>query len=286
MAILPLENRISTTQKGILYMLAASFFFAAMGALVKIASRSLPFFEVAFFRSFLAFIVLAGITQATGRSVKLTNWGAMVFRSASGCIALICYFFAISRIHLADAVLLNYTSPLFTVLFAALLLGEKMTRRLGVFLMLSLLGVILVLKPTGAILNLGGAVGLTSGLLAAIAYIQVRKLNETETPWTIVYYFVLFSSLISAPFLLYQFVMPTPQTFLVLMGVAMAGLVAQLCMTASYRYATASVGSITSLTTVLIAAIIGMLFFNEHPDALAIAGGLLILLSSFGLSSR
>lgn len=265
---------------GILLMLLASLFFAMMGAFVKVASKTVPFFEVAFFRSLISFLLLASFIRFKKIPIKATNWTGIFIRSVSGCAAFVCYFYALSRINLADAVLLNYTSPIFTVLLAAVFLGEALTGRVLSYLGVAFLGVILVLKPTGDFASLGGIAGLLSGFLAAIAYVQVKQLSKSENSWTIVFFFTLLSTGLTLPFLLIKAVWPSPMTWLALFGVGASGAIAQMCMTASYRRAPASLGSIVSLTTVLIAAVFGLCFFREGLDSWSILGGLLILLSS------
>ncbi|HBN08053.1 MAG TPA: EamA family transporter [Cyanobacteria bacterium UBA8530] len=270
-------EKVSPLLSGILYMLLASLFFAAMGAFVKAASRTIPFFEVAFFRSLISFLILFFLVKLKGIPVKATNWRGLIIRSVSGCAAFVCYFFAISRIHLADAVLLNYTSPFFTVLLAAPLLKEKIDKKILLCLGVAFSGVILVLKPSGSFLNLGGLLGLLSGFLAAIAYIQVKQLSRTENSWTIVFYFTLLSTFLTLPLLFFNSVLPDLNSALLLLGVGASGAIAQVLMTAAYRRIPASIGSVISLATVVLAALLGILFFKEHPDLLDYVGGLLIL---------
>ena len=269
---------------GYLFMVASSLSFAVMGVLVKLASATLPFYEVSFFRAFGGFLLTVGAIAvlrlpATAREPRL-----LVLRGFYGWAALTTYFLAISGLHLADAVLLNYTSPFFTALLAALVLGERITARTVACLVAATAGVALVVGPTGGFWNWYALVALGSAFLAASAYVTIKKANAANPPWVIVAWFSAVASLLTLPFLLYRWVPPTPEGWALLAGAAVTGTLAQVLMTYGYKHARASTASVISLTTPLLAAGLGIGVLGQPPTWGTLAGGALIIAAGVALA--
>lgn len=275
-----------TERFGYMCMIASSLGFAAMGVFVKLASQTLPFGEVAFFRSFgggvLAVIYLLVTREPfQPREIKLLIW-----RGVLGFSSLMTYFLAVSRLALADAVLLNYTNPFFTTLFAAAALGERLTARTLGCLAVATGGVVLVVGPHGSFERVGTAAALSSAVLAAFAYVTVKRANATNTPLVIVIAFSFVAGLLSLPLTLYQYRAPDLHGWLWLLGAAACGTTAQLLMTYAYRHARASTASILTLLTPLAATVGAYFVFHEVPGAGTGVGGALILGAAIALFVR
>ncbi|MBM3267999.1 MAG: DMT family transporter [Candidatus Sericytochromatia bacterium] len=282
----PPARALSPTVRGILWMLVASTFFALMGAAGKAAAAELPAIEVAFFRSFLSFLLIAACAGAQRWDLRVGDRPRMALRALAGTVSLVAYFWALSVMPLAEALLLAHTSPIFTALFAWWLLGEKPTRRSVAGLVLALVGVALLLRPGTAVFGAGGAVALLGAASAGLAYTQVRTLKEEPT-WGIVFWFMLVAWAATLPAMAPTFVMPThPGIWAALAGAGFTATLAQGAMTRSYRLAPAGTASIASLGTVLVATVIGVVAFGEVPGPATWAGGVLILAGTWVAASR
>lgn len=273
-----------TERLGYAFMVGSSLSFGVMGLLVKLASEALPFYEVSFFRAFGGLLLTVTAMAILRLPAQAREPHLLILRGVWGWAALTTYFLAISGLHLADAVLLNYTSPFFTALLAAALLGERLTARTLACLAAATGGVALVVGPTGGFWNWHALAAIGSALLAALAYVTVKKANAANPPWVIVAWFSAVASLLTLPFLWHRYVAPDPRGWALLAGAAVTGTLAQVLMTYGYKHARASTASVISLTTPLIAALLGIGVLGQAPTWGTLAGGTLIIAAGVALA--
>ncbi len=267
--------------KGILYMVLSSFFFALMAAAVKL-SGDIPTIEKLFFRNIVGFLAAACLIYRSGGSYLGNNRRHLLWRSVFGLIALFLYFYAIDNLPLANAVILNQLSPFFVLILSALFLGEKILKAQGAALALALTGVLLVIKPEAGYTVVPALAGLFSAIFAGAAYVEIRHLRHSDHPQTIVFYFTALTTLASLPFLLGgRFIVPSPPQFLALIAVGVFATVGQFFLTHSYRYAEAGDLSIYSYGLTIFSIMTGIILFREIPDAFSFLGVALILSGAF-----
>lgn len=264
-----------------LWMIAASFLFACMGVCVKLAATTHSAVEITFYRSFISLILMYGLVRLRGVSLKTAQWRWQVTRGAVGFSALFGYFYAITLLPLATAVTLNYTSAIFLALYLGFA-GMQMRKGMLGALVLGLVGVVMLLKPTfHADQLVGGLVGLGSGVLAGMAYFSVRELGARGEPETrTVFYFSLVSSVGAGVWLLFSEIHAVDQhSGLLLLGVASFATVAQLAMTRAYSRGKTLMSAALAYSTVIFSSLFGMLLWGEVLDASAWAAIGLIILS-------
>jgi len=259
---------------GFALLSAASF--AAMAACVRVASSDLPQTEVVFFRNFIALLMLLPLMHHNHVSLRTKRFPLHLLRALSGLAAMYLYFYALQGLHLADALMLNYTSPVFIALFAVLWLKEDWTlaRRWG--LGLSLVGLALLFHPSANVVSLTGLTGLASGALAGLALTVTKRLSDTDDPVSIVVWFALIASMVSAIPLLWSFVWPQGMDWAWLLAVGLFGSLGQLGLTSAYRRAPVTQVSPLGYTGLLFAGLIGFLAWNELPDLMGLGGMLFI----------
>jgi drug/metabolite transporter (DMT)-like permease len=298
---------VRNTRSAIAFMAAASLCFAVMGALVKASTDHLPFLVAVVFRNVIGALPLVVYFLARGVRFRSRRPGLLFFRSASGFTAMFLFFLAIEYLPLSTATILNSSSPVFVVLLAGLVLREQ---RIG-----ALLPLVVVAVGGVAWLVLGGpappgsdgagrhsvgiaVLGLLSAVFAAMAYLSVRRLSRTEPSARIVLHFALWSSAFSVAVLAVAVatgladldpaqivrVLSGPREAALLVGVGLAGLGGQMCMTSAYARERASVISGFSYLNPLFAYIIGVSVFGEPVTWAGIGGGTLVLGASLGLA--
>ncbi len=248
-----------------LWMIAASFLFACMGVCVKLAAATHSAVEITFWRSFISLILMFGLVRLRGVSLKTAHWRWQVTRGAVGFSALFSYFYAITLLPLATAVTLNYTSAIFLALYLGFA-GMRMRKGILASLMLGLVGVVLLLKPTfHADQLMGGLIGLGSGVLAGMAYFSVRELGARGEPETrTVFYFSLVSSIGAGVWLLFSEIHPMElRSGLFLLGVACFATAAQLAMTRAYSRGKTLMSAALAYSTVIFSSLFGMLIWGE-----------------------
>ncbi len=249
-----------------MWMIVASLSFACMGVCVKLAAESFSAGEIVFYRAAISLVFMLALIRIRKIPLATPHWKFQLSRSVCGFISLLCYFYAISLLPLATAVTLSYTSPLFLALYLAWFGKGTLKRSVIGALALGFIGVILLLRPTfDADQLLGGLFGLATGIISAMAYYNVRELGELgETEERTVFYFTLFSTVVSALWmLLYEFHPVDLRGGLLLLGVGAFATVAQLAMTRAYKRGNTLVAASLAYSTVIFASLFGMLLWQE-----------------------
>lgn len=263
------------------WMVFSALSFACMGATVKFsAPAGLP--AQVFFRNLvtLAITTILALQMRQNPLAAGSNWPRLLARALSGLAGVTLYFVALAHLKLADASLLNKTSPFFVALFAAILLQEKLNRALVRALLIAFAGALLIIKPRFGMSALPALAGLGSGLFAGLAYVLVRSLKGRESPNRIIFVFSLVSTLAAAPFLVAAPPHPTPWQWLALAGTGLFAAGGQFGLTFAYHHAPAARVSIFSYLHVLFALLAGFVFWSEKPDPASLLGGVLIVVAA------
>lgn len=272
---------------GALWMLVAGFLFGWMGVFVKLGAEYFSHIELVFYRSFLGLLMIYAVIHQQGLSLSTHHLKQHLWRGVSGTIALMLYFYCITVLPLATAVTLNYTAPLYLSILTILAFKEHFRPALSSAILLGFCGAILLLHPTLAQNQLiPGLIGLISGLLAGIAYLNVKQLGLSGEPeWRVVFYFSLIAAITSGVGMLFGTVhsITMPGLF-ILLGLGSTATLAQLAMTRAYRTGKTLVAGSLSYSTVIFASIFGMILWGEALPlmgwigmGLIIAGGVLSL---------
>lgn len=271
--------------KGMAMIILSAFFFACMNVSVRLAG-DLSSVQKSFFRNLIA-VVFAGIIlwkNQMAPKVEKKYWRPLAVRCICGTIGILCNFYAIDHLLVADASILNKLSPFFAIIFSFLLLKEKISPVQGACVLLAFAGCLFVVKPGFHNAALVPALlGVCGGLGAGIAYTMVRVLGThgVKGP-VIVFYFSAFSCVSVLPWIIFHY---QPMTWKQLGALFMAGFFAaggQFTITAAYTYAPAGKISIFDYSQIIFATVLGFLLFREIPDCYSFIGYGLIILASLG----
>ena len=171
-------------------MLTAIFFFSVMGLLVKFV-RHIPAVEVVFFRSIISFT----ISFALLRAQKVNVWGKkkhyLVLRGFTGAVALVLYFITLQAIPLASAVVLGFIAPIFATIFGMFIVKEKVYPLQWLFFLTAFVGIMLVEGFDHRIDFIYIVYGIVAAIASGLAHSFIRKINTTEHPLVIIFYFPL-----------------------------------------------------------------------------------------------
>lgn len=249
-----------------LWMIVASFCFACMGVCVKLAAETFTAPEIVFYRSAISLCFMFVLMRVRGVPIATPHWRFQLQRALSGFLSLLLYFYAITLLPLATAVTLSYTSPLFLAIYLAWFGKQRLRGSVLGALLLGFVGVILLLRPTlHAEQLVGGLVGLGAGVIAGLAYYNVRELGARgETESRTVFYFSLLSTVASLPWMAVQgFHAVDLHSGLLLLGVGAFATLAQLTMTRAYHRGKTLVAASLAYSTVVFASLFGMWFWAE-----------------------
>lgn len=271
---------------GAAYMLGASVAFAALGAVVKVAATHVPSVEIVFWRSLFSAAFVAVGAAAAGASLRPTNLRMHGVRAAVGVASMACYFEAIARLPLGDAVLITYLSPLLVAL-ASPLLGERPPPRIWGALAVGLVGVALVAGPAGADDPVGLGCAFAAAFFAAGAYLSVRQLTRTDPPTGVVFWFGVFGAALMSPALAWGggVHLGVEGALVEMLAIGLLGAVAQTLMTRAYSVAAAARVSVVQYSTPVFAYALGLWVLGDPPSTWGIAGAALVALAG-ALSTR
>ncbi len=272
-------NIRNKTVLGAVYIIISAFFFALMGLFVQLAG-DLPSFQKSFFRNavaaVIAFIML--LREGKGFMCHKDTLSSLILRSVFGTVGVLCNFYAIDHMVLADALMLNKLSPFFAIIFSAVLLKEKVKPFQILMVMLAFIGSLFIIKPTPELLNPASILGLTGGICAGAAYTMVRKASQLgERKTYIVFFFSAFSTVILLPFVFLTYV---EMTFVQVLYLLLAGICAalgQFTITTAYSYAPANEISLYDYTQIIFSTLMSLVIFNVLPDAYSFLGYFIII---------
>ena len=256
-----------------------------MAVFVKLAG-DIHFVQKAFFRNAVAFIIALGGTikdvRLNGKEAIAIPKGAMLYlflRAIAGSVGVFGNFYAIDRILLADAAILNKMAPFFTILFCFIILHEKIKTVPLICIIIAFLGAILIVKPSfnfsQMIPTLAAFMG---GVGAGLAYASIRKLSYLGCNGKIIIlFFSAFSMLLSVPYLITSFNPMSAKQVLMLCLAGSCAAGGQFAVTAAYYHAPANKISIYDYSQVLFSTLFGFIFFAQIPDWMSLLGYFIII---------
>lgn len=265
---------------GAFYLLLGEFLLAMMAALIKHLSGDVPQEVLVFSRNLFGLVALLPIVLHQGvRNLKTRRLGVHLQRSIVGLIAMYGYFYVIAHLPLAEAVLVKLSAPFFLPIIAFFWLKEKIRLRTALAILLGFVGVMFVLRPGSDTFQPVALVGIGASVLASLAKVTIRDMADTEPTYRVVFYFGLLATLVSAVPLLWGWQMPPAHTWIWLCVIGVAGTGGQLLMTKAYQIANPGQVGPYTYASVIYAAILGWLFWDEALLITTLIGSVLIVAS-------
>ncbi len=272
--------------RGIIWVLASAMLFSMMGALAKILGNRIDSFQIAFFRAFFGFLLIVPFVIKAGlRGLQTRQPVKHLVRGLIGGTAMMCGFYAVVHLPMADATAISFARALFLVPLAALFLGERFGWRRTLATLAGFAGVIMMTRPEGT-LHLATLIALLSAALVAGVVIIVKQLSRADTPATLIFYSSAIAALMTAIPAVMFWVQPTAAEWLLLIAMALCGTMAQSCFIRGYATANATTLAPFEYTRLLFAVAAGFILFSEIPDAWAMGGAALIVGSSVYIAHR
>lgn len=267
------------TVSGLALMVVSAAAFAAMAAVAKKLLPRAPIQSVVLSRGILMTILFVALARRRGAPILGSRPGMLLVRGLLGYAALSCYFFSVQHLPLGDAVLLQYSHPIFVAAAAPFLLGERPERTTWFLIAVALAGVALIVQPSGTF-RPAALVGLGGSILSGLAYMTVRDLSRTEDPLTILVWFPMATIPLSAVGTLAAGREAIPASGAEIAGHALVFLTAlagQVTLTLGLSRTGAAEATAVTLTGPVFGLAFGYAFFGSVPTAASIAGAVLVL---------
>lgn len=273
-------DSLSSKTKGVIFIVLSALSFTGMNTFVRLAG-DLPTMQKVFFRNFVAMIFALFAMLKAGDSFKPKKGSVkyLLLRSAAGLAGIFGNFYALDKIELSDASMLNKMSPFFALVFSALFIKEKVKPKQAIAIAVAFIGSLFIIKPTFANTDLFASLaGFAGGMAAGGAYTCVRWLGiKGENGRLIVLFFSVFSCILTVPYLIFDYhYMTAFQWFSLLMaGLFAAG--GQFAITAAYTHAPSREISVYDYSQIIFAAIVGFFVFGDVPDLWSFVGYIIII---------
>lgn len=264
---------------GIAWMISAAVLYTAANLCVK-ALAHLPTEELVFLRSATSLILAGGWLIWKGKPILGVNRKWLLIRGIFGTIGLATFFHTIRFIPLASATVIQYLSPIFTVLLAARFDGQRGMRPVQwIFFALAFIGVLMVkgFDPRISWLYLG--LGITSAMAAAVAYLATMKCRDTDHPVGVVIWFHLVAVPVTGTWTTFTWVSPIGHEWLLALAVGILSIFAQVAMTHALHRGEANVIMPFKYLGAILAFVFGLLLFDERLNAYALMGMILVIAS-------
>jgi drug/metabolite transporter (DMT)-like permease len=270
-------------------MTASAVSFAVMAFAAKLASARLSGSEIAFFRFVIMLVPLLAVPRLGRKALEFQRVDLLVYRGVFGGVAVLLYFVAIAHIPVGLATLFNYSSPIFSVFFAALFLDEPVDGRFVLPLLMALAGLFFVAtggQGANARFHIGTweIVAIVSSVLSGAALAAIRAARRTEGSWAVYGSFSICGLVASAPFALSGFQAPTSREWLLLVVVGVGSVVAQLLMTWAYRWVTNLQAGVVMELTVVVSMLLGVVFLGDRLTTVQLWGSVLTLAGVIGVT--
>lgn len=282
-----LYRHVGGVPPAVRFMLFSALCFALMSACVKLVSQhGIPILEIVAARAFISLVISYVDIRRKGLSVWGHDKPLLIARGVVGSLALMCVYYSVATIPLAEATLLQYMHPVFTAGLALVFLRERIQRATALCVLLSLLGLMLIVLPNReldqrlALPGLSLVAALLGAFGSAVAYVIVRKLSRTDDSSVIIFYFPLIALPISLLLLGENYVVPTPEACLLLLLVGVFTQGGQVGLTKAMKAEAAGKAAAYSYVQVVFSVILGWSIFGDVPAAWTWVGGGLIILGA------
>jgi drug/metabolite transporter (DMT)-like permease len=285
--------KLSPNHRGALWMIAASLGFTVNSALVKALSADhhgaagLDVFQIAFARALFSFaLVVPFLLRAGAGALRTRHPGLHGIRAFAGAAAMVCGFYAVGRLQLADFTALSFTQPLFVTVLAVILLGEVVRWRRWLATAVGFLGVLVMVRPGASAFDPAALVALASVAGIAIAVCMVKRLPAGESHATMLAYFCLMSLAITVVPAVIWWTPPSAQQWLLLAGVGSLGVASQAMIIRAYRSGEASFVAPFDYLKLILAGVIGFAVFDEVPGPWTLVGAAVIVGAALYIARR
>jgi len=263
--------------RGAIWVLLSTLLFSLMGVIAKLLGSRIDSFQVAFFRALFGFIFILPVVFRVGLHGLQTRQPLLhLWRGMFGAAAIMCSFYAMIHLPLADVTALSFTRALFLVPMAAFFLNETIDMRRIFTILAGLVGVIMMTSPNGDF-QFATYVALLSAALVACVVVFVKRLSINDTPATLIFYSSAIAVLMTAVPCFWVWTQPSAIEWLLLIIMSLLGVLAQSCFIRGYAAGQATALAPLEYTRLLFAAVAGYLMFGDVPGGWAMGGAAVII---------
>jgi drug/metabolite transporter (DMT)-like permease len=280
-------RRLPPNVQGALWLVSGGFIFTSTSAMIRLLSTQVESVQTAFFRAVISVILLLPMIAA-GR-VKPWRSKRIIghfWRTAMGTGSMVLGFYAVSMLPLADATAIAFSQPLFSVVVAALVLGEKVRWRRWSATVIGFAGVLIMARPGEGSLQLGALVALANAAAVSISILLVRRLSDSETPLMILTQFAIFSTILLTVPAILVWRWPDLWGWVLAVGIAVSATVGQYFWVQAFKAGEMSAVAPFEYMRLPFAVFVGWLIWGEMPVIWTYVGASIVIGSALYIAHR
>ncbi|HEY4162943.1 MAG TPA: DMT family transporter [Dongiaceae bacterium] len=275
--------------RAITYMLSQAFLLTVMDALVKWLASDYTVGQIAFLRYSIGLGITLGMALGSPigfRSLKTKRLGGHLIRSCCNLFTMLCFYVALKLIPLPNAVCITGSSPIFVTIFSIPMLKEKVGIRRWTAVCIGFIGIVMIMKPTSAGVDLGSLLALLSGCAWALTQVSSRQLSTSESSHTILFYYSLVVVVALGVAMPFYWITPSWHDAALFLAVGIMGTAGQFCLNQAFRYGQASQIAPLDYTGLVWATILGAAVWGNRPTLLMICGAAIVVGSCLYIMRR
>jgi len=281
------RNFMSPNARGALWMIAAAVLFAFNAAVVKqLGATGIDSFQTVFVRSVAGLVLPLPFMLWQGASLRTLNLPVQILQGAVGAVALISHFYAWTRLPLTDVTALLFTQALFVLVLAVILLGKIVRWRRWLATIFGFVGALLMVRPGFSNANADASFALFAAFCIALQVILIAGLPKGEKQLTMLFYLGAIGVVLTVGPGIYYWKAPSESQAILLACNGVLGVSNQACVFRAFRVGEATYIAPFDYSKLIVASLLGLLWFGEIPALTAIIGALIIVFSTLYISKR
>jgi drug/metabolite transporter (DMT)-like permease len=280
-------RRLPPNVQGALWLVSGGFIFTTNGMMIRLLSAEVESVQTAFFRAFFSVLMLLPL-MLNGR-VKPWHSQRKVghfWRTLMGTVSMVLGFYAVSMLPLADATALAFSQPLFSVVVAALIVGEKVRWRRWGATLVGFAGVLVMVRPGAGSLQPGAIVALANAMTVALSILLVKRLSDSESPLMILTQFAIFSTLLLVVPAIWVWRWPSAWGWALAVGVSASATVGQYFWVQAFKSGEMSAVAPFEYLRLPFAVFVGWLVWDEMPVIWTYVGAAIVIASALYIAHR
>ena len=273
---------ILNTKSGPFYFLISVIFFSVMEILVKFLSSSYPIGELVFFRGFFGLLPIIFVMPKKKffQNFKTKKIKLHIFRTITGCFALISIFFSLKYLPLADAISITFAAPIFATIFSIFFLKEIVGKKRWFAVLIGFLGILIILKPGTSLFSIYSIFPILFCVGFAASASLIRVLSKTDKNYLISFYYTAGLTLVSLFLDPLSWKIPLFKDCLLLISIGIIGSLGNIIITEAYRKSEISLITPIKYLNLIFAIVFGYYLFNEVPEVSTLIGSVFIIVST------
>jgi drug/metabolite transporter (DMT)-like permease len=280
-------RRLPPNVQGALWLVSGGFIFTATSVMIRLLSTQIESVQTAFFRAVISVILLLPMIAAG----RVQPWHSKrlaghFWRTAMGTASMVLGFYAVSMLPLADATAIAFSQPLFSVVVAAAIAGEKVRWRRWSATIIGFAGVLVMVRPGEGSLQAGALVALANAAAVAVSILLVKRLSDTETPLMILTQFAIFSTILLALPAIWVWRWPDLWGWTLAVGIALSATIGQYFWVQAFKSGEMSAVAPFEYMRLPFAVFVGWLIWGEMPVIWTYVGASIVIGSALYIAHR